>query len=148
MTPMAYSFDDAAVAHFDHAVAARGQSAIMRGHQQRQSLGCGDFQEQIEDGFRGLLVERSGGFIGEQNSWPVQQGAADGGALPLAAGEFLNAQIEPVEVVQLEDKTNFVSKKIERAIAFREWLAGNCNLAFVGCVESADQMQKGAFSAS
>jgi hypothetical protein len=50
-----------------------------------------DFFKKHEDGFASRAVEISGGLIGEEDFWAVDEGASDGGALLLAAGEFAGA---------------------------------------------------------
>ena len=82
------------VVHLQQAVAARGQTAIMRGHHQSHALGGDNLQQQIEDRAARLFIERAGRLVGQQNLWPVHQRAAERGALALAAGELLDAMAE------------------------------------------------------
>jgi len=47
-----------------------------------------NFFKEREDGFARRAVEISGGLIGEEDFWAVDEGAGDGGALLLAAGKL------------------------------------------------------------
>ena len=53
--------------------------------------GAGDVAEQIEDDLAVVGVERGGGLIADDQRRLVDQGAGDGDALLLAAGEFARA---------------------------------------------------------
>jgi len=50
-----------------------------------------DFFEEHEDGLAGRTVQISGGLIGEEDFWAVDEGAGDGGALLFAAGKLAGA---------------------------------------------------------
>ena len=89
-------FIDPPVVHLDESIAAVGEAAIVRGHQQRDAFVGGDVEQKLKDGGAGVLVERAGGLVGEQNFGVVHQRAADGGALAFAAGELLDFLIQPM----------------------------------------------------
>jgi hypothetical protein len=82
---------DSSVPHLNQTVAALSKGSVVRGHHKGHALRRGYIEEQLEYGLAGLFVERSRWFVGEENAWPVHQRAAQGCALPLSAGEFLNA---------------------------------------------------------
>ncbi len=52
--------------------------------------------EQIEDLLAGVGVQRAGRLVGQDDIRPVDQGAGDGDALLLAAGEFVGAVVGAV----------------------------------------------------
>src|SRR4051794_35396277 len=59
--------------------------------------------EEVEDVGSGAGVEIAGGFVREQDGRVEGQGARDGNALTLAAGEFVRQMIEAMaELHQLE----------------------------------------------
>jgi hypothetical protein len=82
--------------HFDKAVAAIGEAAIVGGHEERNAIVRCDVEQELK--YRGarVLVERAGGLVGEQNFGMIHERANDGGALTFAAGELLNFLIKPV----------------------------------------------------
>jgi acyl-CoA thioesterase-1 len=53
-----------------------------------------EFAEEIEDGFAGGRVEIAGGLVGKKNFGTIDEGAGDGDALLLAAGELRGAMTE------------------------------------------------------
>ena len=75
-------------------MAALGEVAIVRGHQESYVFSGDEVEQEIEDHGAVFLVERSGGLIGEEDFGPVHEGAAECGALTLAAGELLDALVE------------------------------------------------------
>jgi hypothetical protein len=85
---------DPPVVHFDDAIAAGGEGAVVGGHDEGDALGSDDFEEEIEDDGAGFFVERAGGFVGEEDGWAVHEGSAESGALALAAGELLDVGVE------------------------------------------------------
>jgi hypothetical protein len=80
--------------HLDEAVAAQGEVAVVGRHDEGNAFGGGDVEEKLKDGGAGLLVEGAGGLVGEEDAGAVHEGAAEGGALALAAGELLDAVVE------------------------------------------------------
>lgn len=55
-----------------------------------------DLEEEVGDFAAGFAVEGTGGFVGENDTGLVDEGAGDGGALFFAAGEFAGAMVEAV----------------------------------------------------
>ena len=49
--------------------------------------------DEFDDGVTGGGVEIAGGFVGEKNRGLVDEGAGDGGALKLSAGELVGAVV-------------------------------------------------------
>jgi hypothetical protein len=78
-----------AVAVLEHDAAARpvGDVGLVGDEDHRHALRI-QLGEQPHDLFRGLRIERPRGFVGEDELRLVHQGAGDGHALLLAAGEF------------------------------------------------------------
>jgi hypothetical protein len=87
---------DPPVVHFNDTIAAAGEGAVVRGHDEGDAFGGDDFEEEIEDDGAGLFVERAGGLIGEKDRRAVHESSAEGGALALAAREFLDARVKAV----------------------------------------------------
>jgi hypothetical protein len=87
---------DPPVVHFNDTIAAAGEGAVVRGHDEGDAFGGDDFEEEIEDDGAGLFVERAGGLIGEEDGRAVHESSAEGGALALAAGELLDARVKAV----------------------------------------------------
>jgi hypothetical protein len=85
---------NSSIVHFKKPVATVGQASIVRGHYQGDSFGSNEIEQKIEDGGAGGFIERAGGLVREQDLRLVHQCAAEGGALTLATGEFLDALIE------------------------------------------------------
>ena len=52
--------------------------------------------EQIEDALAIARIEVARGFIGQEQSRPVDEGAGDGDALHFAPGQFAGRSISPV----------------------------------------------------
>lgn len=80
--------------HFDDVIATMREGAIVRRHDQRDTFVGDDFEQKIEDGGTGLLVEGTGRLIGEQDGRPVHQSSAKGRALTFPSGELLDAVAE------------------------------------------------------
>jgi hypothetical protein len=87
---------DSSIVHFKEAIAALRQRAVMRGHQQGYAFRGGQIEQQIKDCCAGFFIERSSGFVCQQNLRTVHQSAAESGALALTAGELLNAVTKAV----------------------------------------------------
>lgn len=64
---------------------------------------AGEVFEEVEDFLTGAGVEVSGGFVGEDDGGVVDEGACDGDALALAAGEFVGAVMEAVGETDLDE---------------------------------------------
>ncbi len=54
-----------------------------------------ELEEEVDDFLAGGVVEVTGGFVGEEKRGVVAQGAGDGDALLLAAGEFRGPMVQP-----------------------------------------------------
>src|SRR4051812_13254347 len=85
---------DLSIAHLYQAVALCGEAAVVGCHHEGDAVSAREFQQQVEDLAAGALVERSGGFVGNEDAGPVHEGAAQRGALAFAAGELLDALFE------------------------------------------------------
>jgi hypothetical protein len=83
------------VMHFDKTIASPGKRAVVRGHNERDTFLGDQIEEQLKDCGTRLLVERTRGFICEQNSRLVHQGAAQCSPLALSSRELLNSMIQP-----------------------------------------------------
>ena len=79
-----------AVAHFDDALGAGGDFAVVGDEDHRVALG-GQLLEQLHHLDAALAVEGAGGFVGEDHVAAVHQRAGDGDALLLPAGELVRA---------------------------------------------------------
>ena len=66
----------------------------MRRHHQGYSLGGHKFEQQLKHLSAGCFVERTCGFVCQQDLRPVHQRPAERGALALAAGQLLDAVAE------------------------------------------------------
>jgi hypothetical protein len=89
-------FKDASIMHLHDSVAAVGEIAIVRGHEQSDAFNCGKLQEKIEDHAARLFVERTGRLIGKQDLWLIYECAAERSSLALPARELLDPVIEAV----------------------------------------------------
>ena len=87
--------DDVPVFHGDDAPGALGEGGVVGDHDDGLA-GGGELLEQVGDEFAVFTVEVAGGFIGQQHGGLVGQGAGDGDALLLAAGEAVGAALELV----------------------------------------------------
>ena len=79
-----------AVAHHQDAVGVRGDFGIV-GDQDDGVAVVAQALEQGQDLLARLAVQRTGGFVGQQDRRLVDQRACDGHALLLAAGQFVRA---------------------------------------------------------
>jgi hypothetical protein len=89
-------FMNLSVVHFNKAIAAHSETAIVRGHQKGYALSGHKIEQKIEDHAAGLFVERARRLIGKQNLRFVHQSAAERRALALPDGKFLDAMVETV----------------------------------------------------
>ena len=80
--------DDLAVAHDDDAFAVGGDVQFVRDHDDGDA-GVVEFLKQPHDFDAGARVEIAGRLVGQHQFGPVDQGAGDGDALLLAAGNWL-----------------------------------------------------------
>ena len=85
----------------------------MGDHQERRAGVADEAQEQVEHGVAGRLVEVAGGFVGQHEFRPGGEGAADGDALLLAAGELFGVAgqkcVQPKTVSELRGVVRVVS---------------------------------------
>ena len=72
----------------DAGVEAVGEAGGVGDHQERRIGVADEAQEKVEHGVAGRLVEVAGRLVGEDQFRPGGEGAADGDALLLAAGEL------------------------------------------------------------
>ena len=80
---------DNPVRGFEHLVVVGGSD---HGHTQLAA----EMAQQLDDFFAGIQIEIGRWFVGQNNGGRVDQGAGDGDALLLAAGEFTGPVVEPV----------------------------------------------------
>jgi hypothetical protein len=85
---------DFSIVHLQELIAALGETAIVRCHQQSDSLGGNNVEQEGKYGCARLFIERSSGFVGEQDLRSVHQRATERGALPFAARKFLYALMQ------------------------------------------------------
>jgi hypothetical protein len=87
---------NAAVAHVNGAVAViRRGLGVVRDHEDGLAQPLVQVAQNLEHGFGVLGVEVAGGLVGQQNGRVVDDGARDGHALLLAAGERVGLVIQP-----------------------------------------------------
>src|ERR1051326_9043863 len=78
----------APIAHLDHVIAVRRRALGVRGHHDRRLLRAMDRADEVEDPLAVARVEVAGRLVREDQRRAVDDGAADGHALHLAAGEL------------------------------------------------------------
>ena len=89
---MDFVVDDADF-HYDDAPGAGGDFIAVGDEDDGFAVGV-ELVEEVEDFEAGLGIEVAGGFVGEDEERVVDEGAGDGDALLLAAGELLGAVVE------------------------------------------------------
>ena len=87
---------EAAVEHPADAVGGAQHLGVVGGADDGDAVAGVEFLEQLDDLGAGLRVEVAGGFVGENDARGVRQGAGDGDALLLAAGELEGLVVEAV----------------------------------------------------
>ena len=76
-----------------------GQLGVVRDHDD-QAVVC-DFGEQVHDLDARFGIERARGFVGQQDFGVVDEGAGDGHALHLAAGQLAGLLVDVVAQAHL-----------------------------------------------
>jgi hypothetical protein len=84
---------DAAVTKAHDALTVRSNFVFVRHDDDRLSFGV-QLTEERQDLDRGLAVEISRGFVGEQNRRVIQNRSRDRNALPLTAGQLIRSVID------------------------------------------------------
>ena len=77
-----------ALVNLEHTGHPRGLSGMMGDHHQGGAGGLLEVEEQAGEGFGVFLIERTGGFIGEDEARLIDKGTHNGDALSFAAGEL------------------------------------------------------------
>ena len=72
---------------------AFGQGALMGDHDDGHAEGVLNFAEEEEDLLAGGGVEIAGGLVGEEDGGLIYEGAGEGAALLLAAGELAGSMV-------------------------------------------------------
>ena len=88
--------DDAPVAQAQHAVGHAGDGGVVRDHHRGGAELGVDPRDHLEHQLAGLVVERAGGLVAQQHVGALGDGARDGDALLLAAGELRGEVVEPL----------------------------------------------------
>ena len=84
---------DAAVDELDLAISGGGNRLAVGDEEDGGFFFASEAGDEFDDGVTGGGVEIAGGFIGEKNRGLVDEGAGDGGALTLSAGELVGAVV-------------------------------------------------------
>src|SRR6185437_5466844 len=88
-------FDDAAVEQMNRAVGVRGVPWIVRDHADRRAAAV-QLAEQLHHRFAVRRVEVTRRLVGEEDQWIAGDGAGDGDALLLTAGELCRVVLHAV----------------------------------------------------
>ncbi len=150
----------------DNAVGDCGDFFVVGGDEKGGVVFFVDFFEELDDFGAGFFVEVAGGFVGEDDFGVVDEGAGDGDALFLAAGEgfcfvvFFVGEFDFGE--EFVDVVDFFAVKVggeedvveDGEVWFEvEFLEDEANFfavegdrAFGGFVEAADELEEGGFS--
>ena len=84
---------DAAIDELDLAIGGGGNRLAVGDEKDGGFLFASEAGDEFDDGVTGGGVEIAGGFVGEKNRGLVDEGAGDGGALKLSAGELVGAVV-------------------------------------------------------
>src|SRR5487761_2250653 len=79
--------EDLAVAEGDASLGEAGHLRVVGDHDDGVAVAV-EVLEEVGDDLLVGCVEVSGGFVGEEDGWVVDEGAGDADALLLSAGEF------------------------------------------------------------
>ena len=77
-----------AAIHGQAPAATRGETGVVGDQQQRHAPRRTGGEDQVDHGPAGVAVEIAGGLVGQQQPWPVDQGAGQGHALLLATRQL------------------------------------------------------------
>ena len=84
---------DATIDELDLAIGGGGNRLAVGDEKDGGFLFASEASDELDDGVTGGGVEIAGGFVGEKNRRLVDEGAGDGGALKLSAGELVGAVV-------------------------------------------------------
>ena len=84
---------DATIDELDLAIGGGGNRLAVGDEKDGGFLFASEASDELDDGVTGGGVEIAGGFVGEKNRRLVDEGAGDGGALKLSAGELVGAMV-------------------------------------------------------
>ena len=84
---------DATIDELDLAIGGGGNRLAVGDEKDGGFLFASEAGDEFDDGVTGGGVEIAGGFVGEKNRGLVDEGAGDGGALKLSAGELVGAVV-------------------------------------------------------
>ena len=84
---------DATIDELDLAIGGGGNRLAVGDEKDGGFLFASEAGDEFDDGVTGGGVEIAGGFVGEKNRRLVDEGAGDGGALKLSAGELVGAVV-------------------------------------------------------
>ena len=84
---------DATIDELDLAIGGGGNRLAVGDEKNGGFLFASEAGDEFDDGVTGGGVEIAGGFVGEKNRRLVDEGAGDGGALKLSAGELVGAVV-------------------------------------------------------
>ena len=86
---------DAAIAEADDAAAAAGEVLFVRHKEDGVARGV-YLVEEVHDLVTGAGVEGTGRLVGEDDGGRVDEGAGNGHALPLAAGQLVGSVVDAI----------------------------------------------------
>ena len=84
---------DATIDELDLAIGGGGNRLTVGDEKDGGFFFASEASDEFDDGVTGGGVEIAGGFVGEKNRRLVDEGAGDGGALKLSAGELVGAVV-------------------------------------------------------
>ena len=87
--------DQPPILEFEHPPHALREFAAVRHHNERHAFFAIQFDEQLAEVVGAGVIERAGGFVGEEELRLVDERADDGDALAFAAGELAGEMMQP-----------------------------------------------------